>query len=234
MILTCLGGVGVVATSVMAVKATPKASQLVDVAKEEKGEDLTKWETVKVAGPAYIPSVLMGTTTLACIFGANVLNKRAQAALTSAYALLDQSYKEYKNIVVELYGDESEAKIREEIAKDHLKEENIEEEDDGKLLFYDEFSKRYFRTTNEDILRAEYEINKMLTEDGCVALNELYELLDLPTVDYGDYVGWSSAQMFEMYWSSWINFRQEKFETDDGLEGHIFIFTEPMIDFDEY
>ena len=46
-ILTCLGGVGVVATSVMAVKETPKAIRLIEEAEKEKGEELTKCEKVK-------------------------------------------------------------------------------------------------------------------------------------------------------------------------------------------
>ena len=37
-ILTCVGAVGVVATTVSAVKATPKAMRLLDNAKKEKGE----------------------------------------------------------------------------------------------------------------------------------------------------------------------------------------------------
>lgn len=92
-VLTCLGSVGLVATTVLSIKATPKALQLIEEAKEEKGEELTKWEKVKVAGPKYIPTVLVGVSTLVCIFGANVLNKRQQASLISAYALLDESYK---------------------------------------------------------------------------------------------------------------------------------------------
>ena len=100
-ILTCIGGAGVIATSVLAVKATPKALQMIDNAKEEKGEDLSKWEIVKTAGPAYIPAVLVGASSIACIFGANVLNQRQQASLMSAYALLDNSYKEYKAKVIE-------------------------------------------------------------------------------------------------------------------------------------
>ena len=64
-ILTCIGGAGVIATSVMAVKATPKALSLLDEAKEEKGEDLTVLETVKVAWKPYIPSVLFGVSTIA-------------------------------------------------------------------------------------------------------------------------------------------------------------------------
>ena len=96
-ILTVVGATGVIATSVMAVKATPKALAMIEKAKEEKGEDLTKLETIKVAGPAYIPAAIAGISTIACIFGANILNKRQQAALMSAYALIDNSYKEYKN-----------------------------------------------------------------------------------------------------------------------------------------
>ena len=95
-ILTCIGGVGVVATVVTAVKATPKAMALIEEAKEEKGDDLTKVETVITAAPAYITTAVLGVSTLVCIFGANALNRRQQAALTSAYALLDNSYKEFK------------------------------------------------------------------------------------------------------------------------------------------
>ena len=73
-ILTCLGGVGVIATSIMAVKATPKALKIIEKAEEEKGEELTKTEIVKAAGVVYIPTVLTGVSTIACIFGANVLN----------------------------------------------------------------------------------------------------------------------------------------------------------------
>ena len=104
-ILTGLGGIGVVATSVMAVKVTPKALTLLEEAEAKKGEKLTKIETVQVAGTVYIPPILIGASTIACIFGANVLNKRQQAALMSAYILLDNSFKEYKNKVNELYGE---------------------------------------------------------------------------------------------------------------------------------
>ena len=135
-ILTCVGAVGVVATSVMAVKATPKALILLDEAKEEKGEELTKLETVKIAGPAYIPSVVLGVSTLACIFGANVLNKRGQASIMSAYALADNSYKEYRKKVDELYGKEAGEQVRAEIVKDKYEDAEIEVSD-GKRRYYD-------------------------------------------------------------------------------------------------
>ena len=39
-ILTCVGAVGVVATTVTAVRATPKAMRLIEQGKEEKGAEL--------------------------------------------------------------------------------------------------------------------------------------------------------------------------------------------------
>ena len=41
-ILTCLGGTWVVTTTVLAVKATPKAMRLIEESKKEKGDKLTK------------------------------------------------------------------------------------------------------------------------------------------------------------------------------------------------
>lgn len=232
-ILTCIGGAGVVATSIMAVKATPKAMQLIEEAKKEKGEELTKIETIKVAGPVYIPSIIIGVTTISCIFSANVLNKRNQAALTSAYALVDNSYKEYKKKTKEMYGKDADRDIRTEIAKEHYEKNEINTDDDLPL-FFDEFSNRYYNASNETILRAEYEINQMLATSGGASLNDYYKLVGLSEVDYGERLGWSSAQMSEMYWDSWLYFHHTKVEMEDGMECWIIDYTEPFVEFDEY
>ena len=233
-ILTCVGGAGVIATSVMAVKATPKALMLLEEAEKEKGEELTKFEKVQIAGPAYIPAILTGAATITCIFGANALNKRHQAALTSAYALLDNSYKQYKEKTMELYGEEADVRIREELAKDEYEENPIELED-NKLLFYDEFSERYFNATMETVVRAQYEINKKISMWGAASLNEFYEHLDIPQVDYGEFLGWSSGGLMDMTWNDWLDFEHEKFELEDGLEGYIIrVSVEPMFDYEYY
>lgn len=232
-ILTVLGAAGVVGTAVMAVKATPKAMELIELAEEEKGDELTKWEKVQVAGPTYIPSILLGTVTITSIFGANLLSRRTQASLMSAYALLDQTHKEYKNKVKELYGEDGDKIIRAAVAKDHYEEEDLDT-DDELPLFYDEFSKRYFNASNETILRAEYEINKMLATAGGASLNDYYELVGLDPVDYGEFLGWSAAQMYEMYWDGWLYFHHTKVEMDDGLECWIIDYTEPFVEFEEY
>jgi hypothetical protein len=233
-ILTCVGSAGVVATSVMAVKATPKAMMLLDDARKEKGDDLTKFEKVMVAGPAYIPAVVVGVSTIACIFGANILNQRQQAALMSAYALLDSSYKEYKSKVVDLYGEEADSRVREEIAKDKYTGDDKPTDNDN-VLFYDEFSGRYFESTTTKVLKAEYEINKKISGWGGAYLNDFYHALGLDPTEYGDHLGWSASGLYEMYWEQWLDFNHEKFMLDDGLEGYIITFAqEPIPGFEDY
>lgn len=231
-ILTCIGAIGVIATSVLAVRATSKALMLLENAKEEKGESLTKMEVVKTAGPAYIPAVLVGMSTIACIFGANALNQQRQAALTSAYVLLDNTYQRYKSKVADLYGEEADLRVREDMAKDKYAGDNNLSNGDV-ILFYDEFSGRYFNATMADILKAEYEVNKKLSNFGEVCLNEFYELVGLNKVDYGDYLGWSTVYLREMYCERRVDFHREKFILDDGLEGYIIVFSrEPMPGFE--
>ena len=119
-ILTVVASVGVVTTTIMAVRATPKAIKILKEAELEKGEDLSKLEIIRAAGPIYIPSVLLGVSTIACIFGANALNQKKQASLMSAYAMLNESYKQYRKAAKTVYGEDADDKIHAEMAKDAM------------------------------------------------------------------------------------------------------------------
>lgn len=233
-ILTVIGGAGVVATAVLAVRETPKAMRNVQEATEEKGEELTTFEVIKAAGPAYIPAVIAGTATLACIFGANVLNKRQQAALMSAYALLNTNFKNYQKKAEELYGEGAGIRIREEVAKDDYEETEIKVEE-GKELFYDMYSNRYFQSTLYDVQQAEYRLNRNLITRDYAYLNEFYEELGIEPVIAGYSLGWSRAANLDVYWQEWIDFDHEKVTMDDGLECHIIkMQCEPIPDFEDY
>ena len=233
-ILTCIGAAGVVGTAVLTGKAVVKASKLLEEAKEEKGEDLTPMETLQVAGPTYIPAVLTGVATITCIFGANTKKKKKQAALLSAYTLLDRSYKDYKEKVDELYGEGSDRNVRNKLAKDKYDENDISVDAD-KQLFYDEFSERYFESTMEKVLEAEYELNHIIARDCGAFLNEFYELLGIDTVDYGDYMGWSSFELAKTYGYCWIDFEHTKATIDDGRECTIITMRQgPMFDPENY
>lgn len=230
-ILTVVGGAGVVGTTVLGIKATPKALALIDNAKKQKGEKLTKLEKVKVAAPVYIPTILTGVATIGCIFGANILNKRTQAGLISAYALLDSSYKEYKNKVTELYGEEAHHAVQEEIAKEKYKKIKPEFEE---VLVYDEFSGKYFNTTLVKLAMAEYEVNRTIHMRGWADYNDFYDVLGVDRIDEGDELGWSEGGNLARYWQGWVDFNHRKATMDDGTEYMILtIFQEPYICFED-
>lgn len=157
-ILTTIGAIGVVATAVIAVKDTPKALRILDKAEQEKGEELTVKEKIATAGPVYIPAIAAGISTIACIFGANTLNKRNQAALMSAYALLDQSYKDYKRKVSDIYGEDADKKIIEEVAKEELEpRDNMDDTDDSNVVtIFDGTTMRSFESV----------LDRITTDDG--------------------------------------------------------------------
>lgn len=155
-LLSCVGAVGTVATAVLAVKATPKAMSIIEEEYTNEVYDyepMTNARKIKLTWKCYIPAIIAGTTTIACIFGANRLNKHALAALASSYMMLNDSYKEYKNKVTEIYGEKSEACIKEEIAKDHYNKEEVNITDDDTLLFFDYNSLQYFNAKMSDVIQ---------------------------------------------------------------------------------
>ena len=86
-ILTGIGIAGMITTTVLAVKATPKALILIGQAENEKERDLKPIETVKVAWKPYIPAIVTGTMSTICLIGASSVNLRRNAALATAYKL---------------------------------------------------------------------------------------------------------------------------------------------------
>ena len=228
-ILTCIGAAGVAATAVLSATQTPKALRLIEEAKKEKGEELTKAEVVKAAAPAYIPAVAVGGATIACILGSNVLNKRTQASLASAYALVSSTYAEYKDKVKELYGEETHKKVMSSIAAEKAKDVNItactccgsygldfKDANEEIRLFYDAFGDRYFESTISKVLQAEYHLNRNFMLSGCQTLNDFYDFLGLEETDLGNEVGWSAVNDY-----FWLDFCHTKTTLEDGLECYI-------------
>ena len=224
--LTIAGGVGVIATTILAVKATPKATQLIEKAKKDKGEELTNAEIVQAAWKPYVPAAVVGAGTISCIFGANLLNGRNQAALVSTAAVISSSFKKYKHKLIELYGKETHEKVVDAIAIEEAREVGItadclgmltcltdEEACGDPVLFYDSFENRYFECTFEQVIAAQYHFNRNYVMRGMALLNEFYDFLGLDRTDHGASVGWCVED--EIYW---IDFNNRKVVLDDGLE----------------
>lgn len=95
-ILTMLGCVGVATTAILAARAAPKAKLILEEAEAKKGEELTILEKTETVALTYLLAILTGSATMFCICGAQILNQHQQASMASAYALLDQTYKDYR------------------------------------------------------------------------------------------------------------------------------------------
>lgn len=229
-ILSVMGSIGVVATAITAARAAPKAIKLLDDAREEKGSKLSKMEIAQIGFKTYLPVGLVSAATITCIMSANVLSRNKQANITSAYALLDQSYKDYRRKVIEMYGEETDHKIIEAIAVDRAKEVHISasymfdnvdlslDDRSGKpALWYEEYSKRFFEATIEQILSAEYHLNRNYILRGCATINEMYDFFGLDPVEWGDDLGWEPMDESEF----WIEFNHFKAKLDDGTEFYI-------------
>lgn len=246
LILTCLASGGVVALSVSVAKAAPKAAVQVaaDSRKAHDGDPYaaTKKEAVKSAWKFYIPSAAIGVGTIACIWGAYILDTRRSANLTSAYALVSESYRRYQSKVKELYGIEAHRKVLDAIAKEPCEDITLYSQDmcggssldfgdrdpRDKRLFYDSFSGRYFESTVDKVIQAEYHLNRNFLFKGVIPLNEFYEFLGMEKADFGDSVGWSSCNG-DLYW---IDFNHRKVTMEDGLECYVIdMVFEPTSDY---
>lgn len=224
-ILSGLAVVGVVGTAVMVARATPKAVEKLNNAKAEKGEELTKLEAVVVAGPAYIPVLAVGASTIACIVGANILNKRQQASLASAYVLIENSYKNYRNKAKEIYGEDADTRIRDSIVIDERNGKTAcapwvsgPDLSGDRILFYDEFGHRFFEATVPEVLNAEYHVNRQMAISGVVSVNEFYEYLGLETNSFADAVSWWYDEFLESGLMPWVDFNHRPVKIEDGRD----------------
>lgn len=167
----------------------------------------------------FAPAVLTGAATSACIICSDRLNKKTQASLLSAYAVLRKSYEEYKEAVKEELGEEAELSVRKNISKKSLQKDQPETpewiDSSGAVLFYDEFSDRYFYRTMLEVLDAEYQLNRKFTLFGYASLNDFYNLLGLKETEFGEAVGWSVYLGSTDYGYQWIDFEHHLFEEDD-------------------
>ena len=213
-ILTGIGITGMVTAMVLAVKATPKALELIADATNEKANNLieteefedkdsfekavalTPVEKVKSAWKCYIPAAVTGTVSIVCLIGASSVNHKRNAALVTAYTISETAFSEYRDKVIESIGEKKEREIRDEVAKDKIAKNPVKNcevfvTEKGNTLCYDAVSGRYFRSDIDKIKKAENELNHRLISEMYISLNEFYYEVGLPGTKMGDELGWN-------------------------------------------
>lgn len=205
-ILTGIGIAGMITTTVLAVKATPKALILLEEAKQEERKDkLTAIETVKAAWKPYIPAAVTGVLSVSCLIGASSVSARRNAALATAYKLSETALTEYREQVVETIGEKKEQTIREKVNQKQLDKNPVSTSEvfitgDGETLFLEPLSQRYFKSDIERVRKTENILNKRMLHDfiGTVSLNEYYDELGLDHTDIGDVMGWNTEHLIDL------------------------------------
>jgi len=227
--LAVVGSIGVIATAVIAVKATPKAFEDIKKDSSEKHEGdpfaFTKKEAVVSSYKHYIPSAMVASATITCILAGTIISAKQYAALTSAFTLLDQSYRQYKNTGKGLFGEQMDDQIREAMAKHGYMGTQVVDIDpdsnlmnnDEKILFYDEMSEQYFEATSSSVILAQYHLNRNYIIRGNATLGEYYDFLGLKKKSEDDIVGWDNLSPLQEGFD-WIDFYTKKTTMDDGLE----------------
>ena len=203
-ILTGLGIAGMITTTVLAVKATPKALKVIDhekkIIEEETGEPVEKLkpiDTIKVAWKCYIPAAVTCAASAACLIGATSVNAKRNAVLATAYKLSESALTEYREKVVETIGEKKEKEIKDKVDKGRIERSPASKTEviitgNGETCCYDYYSDRHFKSDREKIIRAMNEISRKLLIDGYVSLNDFYYEIGLKGTDYGDKMGWNT------------------------------------------
>lgn len=144
-ILAAVGTVGVVASAVMACKATTKISEILDdtndqlntireaantpeLADQYSAEDAKKDTTIVYVQTGvkfvklYGPAVAVGAASLACLLGSNHILRKRNVALAAAYTAVDKSFKAYRGRVVERFGEDLDRELRYNIKAKEVQE----------------------------------------------------------------------------------------------------------------
>jgi hypothetical protein len=203
-ILTGMGVAGLVATTVMAVKATPRALELIEEDWNNRTEngtyDASDWpqtpqEIIQITWKCYLPAAVTGILTIGAIIMANKINLRRTAALASVYALSEAALKEYQAKVIETIGQTKERKVKDDIAKDRITKNPVSDNEIvitslGDTLCYDALSGRYFKSDIEKIRQVLNKSSRDLMSEMFIDLNTIYGDLGLKGTKMGDMVGW--------------------------------------------
>ena len=223
-ILTGVGIAGMITTTVMAVKATPKALELIEDAERNKyaevnqdtssigREKLTAVETVKAAWKPYIPAMITGVASVGCLVGGSSIHARRNAALATAYQISSTALKEYRAKVVETIGEKKERVIHDKIAEDKIKEKPIQKSEviftgKGDTNCYDLLSGRAFKSDRNKIDRAMNNLNYRMSSgmEMYVSLNEFYDDVGLSRIPVGDDIGWRVDRgLIDIHYASFL------------------------------
>jgi hypothetical protein len=152
----------------------------------------------------YIPATLVGAASVAFILASNRIATKRITALAIASGISERAFNEYKERVVEKFGENKARDLRDDVATHRVAEDDVTNKEvvitgTGEVLCYDMHTGRYFMSSHEAIKKAENQINYNLVHFMAASLSEFYEEIGLPPTSYSDAVGWDINNHMEVY-----------------------------------
>lgn len=213
-ILTAIGVTGTIATTILTGKAAYTAAELIYYDEQTNGfsdEPIERFkERFKLTWKLYVPAIISGTMTIACVVGANRIGNRRAAAIAAAYSLTDKAFSEYREKVVEKLGENKERAVRDGLAQDRVTNNPVIDHEvvitgNGDVLCYEAYTGRYFNSNMEALRKAQNNINFNILNDGYVSLTDFYTEVGLPRTSASDEVGWKNDSMLELKFSTTLS-----------------------------
>lgn len=268
-ILIVAGVIGTVASTVMACKATTKLGEIMDNAKDdieavheavEHPEDLPQkytaedgkkdltivyTQTALRVAKLYLPAVALGALSLTAIIKSHDILKKRNVALAAAYTAADKGFKEYRNRVVERFGNDVDKELRYNVKAKEFERKVVN--DDGteetvvetvNVASIDEVSDfaRYFNKDcagwsdnaekNLFFLKRQQDFaNELLEAKGYLFLNEVYSMLGIPQSKAGQAVGWAYDKdvVAKIDFGIYTINREENQQFVNGLEKNVLL-----------
>lgn len=234
---TILAGTAVVGlglTVYSSIRATFKTSEYfrynTRVDPDNGGPAITVEDKIFVA-KTYAPAALLAFGTAACIICSDILNRKQQRSMAVAYAMLDAAYKNYREDVRRIFGQEADNQIMQEAEKRSFSAQDVfGPHMNEQSLFYEEHYGEFFQSTLKDVTAAQFHICRDLAYYGEATLNSFYGYLNIPYIDEGDVIGWESSQvdpsMMDFVGSDWLDIVYTPRTMEDGLEYYTIEFTQ--------
>lgn len=216
--LTGVSIVGVVLTTCLATKATIKAVNIIEDIECEYNIKLNKKDIFNITWKLYIPTFISGMTTILSILSIEVLHQKQQQTLSTAYATLYTTFEKYRNEIKEKYGKEVDAQTYVNITRNRL--DALKDVDTyGKEWFYDARSGTFYLSTFDEVSRKGEEFIESIQNRGYGLLNEYYNLIGIPEVDYGYSLGWNGfLEDCDPYGCYKLDFSYELVHVENGLD----------------
>lgn len=197
-ILTGMSIVGLVSTAIMASQATVKAVDTIDDFIEDTDRLPEPKEVAQMVWKYYIPTALMGTTSIACIVGSHVCSTKQKEVLQSAYLLSQTTLQEYQKRVIERIGERKEKEVYNETIKAVAEKQSpaalysdggmageVIDTGKGNTLFYDVPGQQYFKSDINYIRSQVNDLNFEVRTEMFFDWNEIYYRWGLPLRKYG-------------------------------------------------